>query len=132
MLHAAPLALAFVDVNDLKAVNDGGGHDKGDAYLASVAAALDDALRSSDDVLGRFGGDEFVVALSGASADELSRRLEEARHRLRTQSNSRRCPFSMSISVGVAESQPGDDAASLVARADEAMYEDKRAGKGKG
>lgn len=121
------LSLAFVDVNDLKAANDAGGHEYGDAYIASVAAALDNVLLTGDDVLGRFGGDEFVVALPDVPDHELRKRLEEARHRLRTQSNSERCPFPMSISVGVATSRPGDDLSALVARADAAMYEDKRA-----
>ena len=48
------LSLAFVDVNDLKAANDAGGHEYGDAYIASVAAALDNVLLTGDDVLGRF------------------------------------------------------------------------------
>ena len=124
-----PLSLAFVDVNDLKGVNDAGGHEDGDRYLTCVAAVLDDVASGPDDVLGRLGGDEFVVALPDVPAAVLRKRLEEARHRLRTQSDSERSPFSMSVSVGVASARPGDDAASLVARADAAMYEDKRAGK---
>ena len=124
-----PLSLAFVDVNDLKGVNDAGGHEDGDRYLTCVAAVLDDVASGPDDVLGRLGGDEFVVALPDVPAAVLRKRLEEARHRLRTQSDSERSPFSMSVSVGVASARPGDDAASLVARADAAMYEDKRAGR---
>ena len=118
-----------MDVNDLKGVNDAGGHEDGDRYLTCVAAVLDDVASGPDDVLGRLGGDEVVVALPDVPAAVLRKRLEEARHRLRTQSDSERSPFSMSVSVGVASARPGDDAASLVARADAAMYEDKRAGR---
>ena len=70
------LVLAFLDVNDLKGVNDREGHAGGDRVLQAVVDALRSGLRSFDPIV-RYGGDEFVCALSGAGEDEARRRFDQ-------------------------------------------------------
>jgi len=63
------MAIVFIDVDDLKVVNDGLGHKKGDKYLQLVGRALSATVRTID-IVGRWGGDEFVVALINVTNDE--------------------------------------------------------------
>jgi diguanylate cyclase (GGDEF)-like protein len=108
-----PLALIFVDVDGLKAVNDSLGHEGGDSLLVEVATALATSLRSYDVVV-RFGGDEFLCFCQGLNATGAEARLVEV--------NAELAHSGRSISVGLAELQPHDSAASFIARADRALY----------
>lgn len=119
--------LVFIDVNDLKAVNDGLGHEAGDRYLVAVASALDAVARGPRDVLCRYGGDEFVAVVADVTEQELRDRLEEATHRLRTEGNTASFPFSMSISFGVTRLAAGEPLGDALASADAEMYHAKRA-----
>lgn len=123
--------VAFVDLDGFKAINDQHGHQAGDRFLCSIARALGDGLRRSD-FLARIGGDEFVVlaparsGTDGSGAQELGRKIERlttGRFDLEGVSLDYGGP-----SVGVVTSEPGElDAEALLARADAAMYEVKRA-----
>jgi diguanylate cyclase (GGDEF)-like protein len=105
------LVMAFVDVDGLKIVNDRDGHAAGDALLRAVAAAIRSNLRSYDPIV-RFGGDEFVCALSESDLDAARRRFEGITEMLaETTQNG-------SISVGLAPLRPDDSLEKLVARAD--------------
>jgi diguanylate cyclase (GGDEF)-like protein len=115
-----PLVLAFVDVNNLKAVNDSEGHLAGDALLRRVAETLRRKLRPYD-VIVRFGGDEFVCAFSNLDAEAVRRRFRDVVETL--EANGRAEP----ISFGVAELTDGDDLQRLLARADETLIESRRA-----
>lgn len=109
-----PFALAFVDVDGLKALNDSEGHAAGDALLQGVAIALRSQLRPYDPIV-RIGGDEFVCGLTNTKAIAARRRghdLETAVERTTTGS----------ISVGVAALEAGDTVEELVARADADLY----------
>ena len=108
-------AIAIVDVDGLKQVNDSYGHEAGDEQLVVIAARLVSLVRRDDTVV-RWGGDEFVLVLRGAGA-AAARVLE----RLRRES---RVPFS----AGVAVYETGDPLHTLAA-ADEALLRAKRAGK---
>lgn len=113
----AQLVLAFVDVDRLKRINDTRGHAEGDLALMAVADALTHVLRRND-VVFRYGGDEFVCALPFVGMDLACRRMFEAWtivDRIR-----------LSFSVGFAELAPEDDAAGLLARADECLYAGRR------
>lgn len=115
---------AFVDVRGLKAANDRHGHDFGDEVLVCVVDALRSCMRASD-VLGRWGGDEFVVV--GLGEVTPSEVLEERvrRHALESDIDSSR--WSAGVTVGIADSAPGDvELMALINRADEAMYERRR------
>jgi diguanylate cyclase (GGDEF)-like protein len=112
------LVVAFVDLDDLKLVNDQLGHAAGDAVLRELAAALRRRLRAYDLVI-RWGGDEFVCSLPGAGLDAARRALDDIRTELRARTG---CTFS----AGFAELGEDGDAESLVARADADYYERRR------
>jgi len=116
-----PLCVALIDLDDFKALNDHQGHLAGDRFLQRTAAAWQRAIRGSD-VLTRFGGDEFAVLLPDAEPS----RAAEALERLRAAT-----PEEVHFSAGLAPWREGDDGDELVSRADAALYEAKRLGKGR-
>ncbi|RZS40797.1 diguanylate cyclase (GGDEF)-like protein [Herbihabitans rhizosphaerae] len=120
-----PLAIALVDLDGFKEVNDRGSHADGDDVLRVMASTLRDTLRGSD-MVGRYGGDEFIVLLPGAplsAAEAALRRAVKAVDNL-PEDLSR----SVTLSVGVVSLRAGEPAARAVARADAAMYQAKRNG----
>jgi diguanylate cyclase (GGDEF)-like protein len=110
-----PLVLAFIDVDGLKAVNDSHGHAAGDRMLREVAQTLRENLRA-EDLIVRYGGDEFVCVVSGLSLAMTTARFELVSTALRL------APEHGSVTVGFAELQPGDAREELVARADAMLY----------
>ncbi|GII79019.1 GGDEF domain-containing protein [Sphaerisporangium rufum] len=124
------LALLIVDIDHFKRVNDSYGHLVGDQVLAGVATALRSQLRDYD-VVGRFGGEEFVVLLPRADVAE-ARRVAE---RLRSRVGRMAIPvddamITVTISAGVAiMSLHGDDLIELLAAADLALYRAKELGR---
>jgi diguanylate cyclase (GGDEF)-like protein len=119
-------ALVYLDLDGFKPVNDRHGHAAGDAVLRAVAAALVAAVRVSDTVA-RIGGDEFAVLLWNLSADAARNKalgLEEAIAATTVAWGGRR--LAVGATAGVAELAPDQDIASLLARADAAMYGRKR------
>jgi diguanylate cyclase (GGDEF)-like protein len=125
--HDSPAAVLFVDLNGLKILNDSFGHMGGDAALVMVAEKLIEGTRATDCVA-RLGGDEFCVLLE--HADEKSA-LETA-ERLITMIADEEClfegsPMPLSVAIGVTLIEKGDTAATVLARADKAMYRVKAA-----
>jgi diguanylate cyclase (GGDEF)-like protein len=121
------LAIALMDLDRFKEVNDTLGHHSGDALLASVGARLREAVRESDTVA-RLGGDEFGVLFAGIgdlySALELARKLQQALEEPFTVDG---LSFEMEASIGIAVfPDHGEDATELLQRADIAMYVAKR------
>jgi diguanylate cyclase (GGDEF)-like protein len=112
--HGRPMSIAVLDLDDFKSVNDGAGHAAGDDILRSATAQWMSLSRSTD-LVGRLGGDEFAMLLPETDADQarvlMSRIRQFAGH-----------PWSW----GVAQLQDDDTVDSLIARADQAMYDDKR------
>lgn len=124
------MALLFLDIDHLKGVNDSHGHGAGDELLRIAAKRLLAAVRSVDTVA-RLAGDEFTVILEGlaepADAEAVAMKLVEA---MRPPMRFGGSIVHVSASVGLALLEPGDsDPASLLRRADEALYEAKRAGR---
>jgi diguanylate cyclase (GGDEF)-like protein len=115
-----PFALAFVDVDGLKQLNDFEGHAAGDELLQAVAAALKTGRRSYDPIV-RIGGDEFLCGFTNTDLTACGRRVEDIRGSLIRMSDT------ASISVGVAALADGDTLESLIARADANMYDSKNA-----
>ncbi len=127
------VALLYLDVDDLKRINDTGGHKLGDRALSELAFNLKKSFRESD-IVGRLGGDEFsVLAMESTrmDADTLVRRLEE-KLALFNDRSSAEAGFRLAVSVGVYTREPEEPATieEMLSRADQLMYERKRARKG--
>ena len=112
------LVISFVDVDGLKRVNDTRGHLAGDELLREVAANLRASLRSYDVVM-RFGGDEFVYSLAGATIDDAVARFDKLRASLAHINGD-------SASAGFAELGRSDTLHTMLARADSDLYERRR------
>jgi diguanylate cyclase (GGDEF)-like protein len=131
----ASMAVLFLDVDDFKAVNDTFGHDAGDDVLRAVASVLVRACTADGDAAafaGRYGGEEFVLALPGEGPANASRRchalLEEIRS-LRFQRRDRPPRVTASLGAACCALDAGVSAEALIAAADELMYRAKRGGK---
>jgi diguanylate cyclase (GGDEF)-like protein/PAS domain S-box-containing protein len=124
------LAVMFLDLDHFKRINDRQGHDVGDELLRRVASSVLGAVRASDTVC-RLGGDEFVVLLPQIQVAEDA--AEVARHILAAVSQSYRIGavnLHVTFSIGIAVfPDDGEDEATLMRRADTAMYEAKREGR---
>lgn len=127
-----PGALIYLDLDNFKRVNDSLGHQKGDQVLRAVAELLTKKARTGD-LVARLGGDEFALWLDGSDregAEAKARVLLAGAAELRPFSAARDRPLGFSIGVAPYRTGNGEDMASLVARADGAMYDVKHAGKG--
>ncbi|MDQ6856430.1 MAG: GGDEF domain-containing protein [Candidatus Dormibacteraeota bacterium] len=113
------LAVIFVDVDGLKAVNDRDGHAAGDERLRTTAVAMRERLRSYDLVI-RYGGDEFVCVLTDSGAADAERTAATLRAHVAERTGG-------TISVGIASLEPDDSVDVLVQRADTALYAGRRA-----
>lgn len=122
---AAPLAVLAVDIDNLKALNDSLGHAGGDAAIRLVATAIQQAL-GPDGVVGRLGGDEFGALLVGERLDKATATAETIRRAIEAASITNHGKTAgTTVSIGVAALKAGDDAATLVQRADGALYDAK-------
>ena len=129
--HAFPLSLLLLDVDHFKTVNDGRGHDAGDAVLRGVARVLEGVARKSDFVA-RWGGEEFVVALPQTSeagariaAERVRRAVAAEAHAMPDGSE----PLTVTISIGVASAEAPWSVDKLIGAADAAMYAAKVRGR---
>jgi diguanylate cyclase (GGDEF)-like protein/PAS domain S-box-containing protein len=123
----AGTGVVFLDLDGFKQVNDAHGHDAGDAVLRAVAGRLVTAVRPSDTVA-RLGGDEFVVLVEGAEPAALAPLVGRLRASVALPVDVRGVgQVRVGVSVGTAWCAAGElDGRTLLRRADEAMYEDKR------
>ncbi len=122
-----PLSIILFDLDDFKQINDRWGHWSGDRVLKELAEALQRHFRKGDP-LGRWGGEEFLVVLEGKDEQDALALADRLCQQIKTLSPE---GISLSASFGVATLRPGEDAESLVARADRAMYRAKARGKGR-
>lgn len=125
----SPMAIAMLDLDRFKAVNDEWGHAAGDAVLRAVAAALAVELRACD-IGARFGGEEFLVALPDTGPDDALRVAERMRRRIGAlQIDLGDAVLAVTVSGGIAQLRPGELLESCIARADAALYRAKAAGR---
>ena len=128
--HHEPMSLLFLDLDHFKDINDRYGHAIGDRCLRAIIEPIQAELRATD-VVGRWGGEEFLVLLPGASASDARRVAERIRERIaQIEVESEGGPVSFTTSVGVGCRVAGMYAPDeLVAAADRALYGAKRAGR---
>jgi diguanylate cyclase (GGDEF)-like protein len=123
------LALAVIDIDHFKSVNDTYGHPTGDRVLKSLSRLLQQRLRKSD-IIGRYGGEEFVVILGGTDGASAVGVLDEIRaHLAHIRQQAEGAEFSVTFSCGIADFPTYADATDLTQAADKALYEAKRAGR---
>ena len=129
--HRTPLAVMMIDIDYFKRINDDHGHPVGDRVLAFVGQQLRDAVRA-EDLVGRYGGDEFVVCVRGVDVD----RAEAFGRRLGAIVRAKPAivgeeTFALSVSIGISAlgAVPAPTLMELVTRADAALYEAKRQGR---
>lgn len=122
------LGLLYIDLDRFKCINDTLGHDVGDRVLSEVAHRITSCVRETDTV-GRMGGDEFVVLLTGTTAPRQAQIVaDKILASLQCPFELRGEPLSISASIGVAIYHSRGDAQQLVREADNAMYAAKKAG----
>lgn len=117
--------VVFIDLDGFKAVNDQHGHDVGDAVLAEVGARLSKAVRPGDSVA-RYGGDEFVIVCRGVSPDGECRIVDRLSSVFGAPIEIDDVSWVPQASLGVARPEPDVDPATVLRRADQAMFEQKR------
>jgi len=124
-----PFGLLFVDVDRFKQVNDSFGHEVGDKVLKLVSLTLVNSVRPFD-MVGRWGGEEFLAILTNVTPEQLMHVAE--RSRLLVEGSDLKEGshlLSVTVSLGATMARPEDDPASLFSRVDKLMYASKRAGR---
>lgn len=121
------IALLFIDLDDFKLINENNSHATGDEILKYAAGIFKSSLRDSD-LLARYGGDEFVIALRGQNADAISRRvLTRILDKLKKPVYINDMELNITVSIGIAfYPQDGIDGNALIRHAEMAMYDAKR------
>jgi diguanylate cyclase (GGDEF)-like protein len=127
--HGQPAALLILDLDHFKAVNDRHGHQTGDQVLARAARIMQGAVRQAD-VLARYGGEEFVLLAPHAGAEEARQICRRLRRALERGQAAEGGPARVTVSIGAALAErAGWDLEALLARADQALYQAKEAGR---
>jgi len=133
LLQRQDFAILILDIDDFKVVNDTYGHPVGDRVLLAMAGTFSQMVRS-DDFLARYGGEEFVMVLPGASRRNAAKKAKQIcktifKTRYTLDQNDDQAPLSLTVSIGVTAFKKGDIAATVLERADQALYKAKQAGK---
>jgi len=124
-----PVAVLLWDIDDFKAINDTCGHRAGDRVLQRVASCFTAAVRNSDFV-GRIGGEEFVVLLTGLALEDAVRTANQVRTAVEAlKFHFRGTPVRVTVSCGITELREQDSAEAAFDRADAALYRAKHGGK---
>ncbi len=125
------LAVLFIDLDRFKQINDSLGHPAGDELLKLIAQRLN-ANRNAADIVGRLSGDEFVIVLPNCDSENVTEAIEEIKHAISQPCQIAGSCFSPSASMGVSiYPRDGHDMATLIHRADMAMYQAKHSGRGR-
>ncbi len=124
-----PFAALMIDVDNFKRINDVHGHIAGDQVLAELAQVCRDHVRP-EDIVGRYGGDEFIIMVPGITSLRAIQLADQLTRRVTRFHGSDGRPLGYSASIGIAECSPDGDLTTLLMHADLAMYEAKQAGGG--
>ncbi|MEP2102603.1 MAG: GGDEF domain-containing protein [Parasphingorhabdus sp.] len=121
-------ALLFLDVDDLKLINDAHGHVAGDILLTHLAEILKENIRGCD-MVARIGGDEFALLLDNLDADQVESKILSLIDRIKTANLVHEGQaLKIGAAIGYSFVGPTDTVAALMSRADEAMYQSKKDG----
>lgn len=123
-----PVAIAMLDIDHFKSINDDFGHAMGDAVLVRVAELCRLALRETD-LVGRIGGEEFMLVIDGVTPEGALITAERVRHAIATADPVAPGVRTITASLGVATFHPGADACGLMQAADDALYAAKHGGR---
>jgi diguanylate cyclase (GGDEF)-like protein len=127
-----PLSLILLDIDHFKPINDQYGHSFGDLVLQAVAALMKEAVRSYD-IIGRIGGEEFLIIAPGSAAEESASLAERLLHMIRQDKiGDGNHQVTVTVSAGVTMMKQEDETpAMMLKRADTAMYRAKHEGRNK-
>lgn len=124
-----PLAVALVDIDHFKTINDTYGHDVGDRVLQTIAHTMEDKVREYD-LCGRWGGEEFLLLLPATDGEHVRSVIERVQQAVRLLVfDDLQPPLRVTVSIGVANLQFGESVDALVKRADDALLSAKREGR---
>jgi diguanylate cyclase (GGDEF)-like protein len=124
-----PACVAMIDLDWFKSINDRFGHLAGDQVLRRVVDRVRQCLRTTD-VIGRYGGEEFVLLLQGADANGAARLVERIRSAISMADwSDLGAGLKVSVSCGITSVRPTDSLEAVLTRADQALYEAKRGGR---
>jgi diguanylate cyclase len=127
--------LMMLDIDHFKHVNDTHGHLAGDRVIRGLGEILRTSVQKPDQIAARYGGEEFALVLPKTSTTEAAQMAETIRQRTKAMKLRKRDTqevlLTITISSGLTRLQPGDDALSLIARADAALYQSKNTGRDK-
>jgi len=127
----SPFAIVMIDVDNFRNINNTYGHDIGDDVLKMVANTLKNSIRQSD-LIGRFGGEEFIAILIGDVGPHLSKLTEKMRMLVENASlRLKEQTISVTISLGATVVKTQDSFQSVIKRADQLLYQSKQTGKNK-
>ncbi len=127
---AETVTVVMVDIDNLKEINDNEGHLIGDEAIRRVATALQMTFRA-EDMIARFGGDEFIILLQNTSREGLTNSIERLHQNLSLANLNWESHYPISISIGGVVSQAGESLHETIAKADHRMYLDKKNKKGR-
>ncbi|MFN3386685.1 MAG: diguanylate cyclase [Candidatus Thermochlorobacter sp.] len=124
--YKRPLSVAMIDIDKFKELNDKYGHKMGDFALVCISDLLKQQLRASD-IIGRFGGDEFVVVMPETDEAQAKVTFDRIQKALEAFNKKGQFPCELSLSVGISSSSEGYE--NLIELADKSMYQHKQAKK---
>lgn len=129
-LNATPLTICFIDINNLKLVNDRLGHDKGDLLIEAVTGIIKDKLRKNDSIC-RLGGDEFLIIYEKCDLNNAKRSWKRVQQALDKVNEEKKYDFNISVSIGFSEynKQIHATSKSFIKEADDEMYRQKKINK---
>lgn len=132
MEAGTPLSVLMIDIDHFKKFNDSYGHQVGDQVLRLVAKVLQECVRDCD-LAARYGGEELMAVLPGATLDDCVEAAERIRQRISEARLTRRATgeeiSSVTVSIGVAQFRMAESADGMIERCDRALYQAKRAGR---
>jgi len=132
METGTPLSILMIDIDHFKKFNDTFGHQVGDQVLRLVARVMQENVRDCD-LAARYGGEELMAILPGASLDACGEAAERIRRRISEARLTRRTTgeelTSVTVSIGVAQFRMGESADRMIERCDRALYQAKRSGR---